>query len=25
VNFKGAFSGVMTDWARGWTMDGTLD
>lgn len=25
VSFKGAFSGVMTDWARGWTMDGTLD
>lgn len=25
ANFKGAFSGAMTDWARGWTMDGTLD
>ncbi|MBI2397105.1 MAG: hypothetical protein HYV17_04860 [Xanthomonadales bacterium] len=25
ANFKGAFSGAMTDWARGWTMGGTLD
>jgi hypothetical protein len=25
ASFKGAFGGAMTDWARGWTMDGTLD
>ena len=25
TSFKGAFAGPMTDWARGWTMDGTLE
>ncbi|MBC7988013.1 MAG: hypothetical protein H7Y19_00305 [Luteimonas sp.] len=25
VSFKGAFGGVATDWARGWSMDLTLD